>query len=263
MAFCDRMVHLKCTHGKLNKSFVKIVHESPHLLWTCEDCRKLIRMARFKSVVTSSGDVINAITEKQESAHAEIRSELAKQGQQIAQLSRCISPSISTPTREQSGPARQPPLKRRRDEGSVSTKPLTGGTKIVDNASVLTVPEPVELFWLYLSRIHPSVKPDAIEKLVKDCLQCEETVKAVPLVKRGLDCSRLNFISYKVGIDPKLRDVALSADTWPKGILFREFEDNTSKNLWLPRPNTPTILVSPAPGTSSFSTPICDSVANR
>lgn len=255
MAFCDRMVHMKCTSKQLNKPFLKIVLENPNLMWMCDECAKLMKMARFKSAVSSFGEAINAITERQESVHAEIRKELEKQGQQIAQLSKRMTPSAPI-ILESGNSSRQPPLKRRRDEDLPPSKPLVGGTKIVADVSVLTVPEPVELFWLYLSRIHPSVKPEVVEKLAKECLQCDDPIKVVPLVKRGTDISRWSFISYKIGIDPKLRENALNADSWPKGILFREFEDNSSKNLWLPRVQTPTIVVSPESGTSQFLTPL-------
>ncbi|XP_065093591.1 uncharacterized protein LOC135714202 [Ochlerotatus camptorhynchus] len=255
MAFCDRMIHLKCGCTKLNKAFLYIVHTSPNLFWMCNECAKLMKCARFKTAVSSFGSVINSITERQEIVHAELRKEMAKQEQQIAQLSKRIA--LTTPTN--SDFMRQPPLKRRRDEGSLTGKPLVGGSKAVtgDNAftEVLTVPEPTELFWLYLSRIHPSVKSESIEKLVKGCVQCEDPIKVVPLVKKGSDISRMSFILYKVEMDPKLREAALRSDTWPKGILFREFEDG-SKNMWLPRLNTPTITISPITGPSEFSTPI-------
>lgn len=65
----------------------------------------------------------------------------------------------------------------------------------------------------------------------------------------------MNFISYKIGIDAKLRDVALKSDTWPKGLLFREFEDNGSKNMRRPPLDTPAVIISPAPCLSQFSTP--------
>lgn len=251
MAFCERMVHLNCTGNKttkLNKSFVKIVHENPNLLWMCDECVKLMKMARFKTSVSSFGEAINAITEKQESVHAEIKKQLAEQGQQIAQLSRRMTP----------GPrviSSQPTPKRRRDEELAINKPLLGGTRIVADTGVITVPEPVELSWVYLSRIHPSVQPEAVERLVKDCLEGIDTIKAVPLVKRGADKTRMSFISYKIGIDPKFREMALNAETWPKGLMFREFEDHTSKNLWQPHTNTPTIRISRETGGSAISTP--------
>lgn len=88
MAFCDRMIHLKCSSIKLNKAFVNVIHSSPNLFWMCDECVKLIKCARFKSAISSFGSVIKSITEKQEIANAEIRNEMAKQGELIAQLSK-------------------------------------------------------------------------------------------------------------------------------------------------------------------------------
>lgn len=245
---------MKCANPKLNKNFLNIIHTSPNLFWMCDECVNLMKCTRFKTAVSSFGSAIDAITEKQEIANAEIRKEMAKQGQQIAQLTSRIT--TSTPKNLDSGILyRQPSLKRRREEGLLISKPLVGGTKSVTDSIVITVPEPAEMFWLYLSRIHPSVKPESIEKLVKTSVQCEDPVKVVPLVKKGSDTSRMSFISYKIGMAPRLRDVALSSDTWPEGILFREFEDTSSKNMWLPRLNTPTITISPVPGPSQYSTP--------
>ena len=256
MAFCDRMIHLKCGSTKLNKPFMNIIHANPNLFWMCNECAKLMKCARFKTAISSFGSAINSITERQDIAHAELRKEMAKQGQQIAQLSKRIG---SSPAHTIPGDfIRPPPLKRRRDEVSPTSKPLIGGTKVLasDNIfeEIITVPEPTERFWLYLSRIHPSVKPESVEKLVKDCVQCQDAIKVVPLIKKGSDINRLSFVSYKVGMDPNFREIALRSDTWPKGILFREFEDN-SKNMWLPRANTPTITISPVPAPSEFSTP--------
>lgn len=261
MAFCERAVHLHCTGSernkipKLNKPFAKIVQENPNLIWMCDDCAKLMKMARFKSTLSSFGDAFKAITDKQESVHSEIKKQLAKQGQQIAQLSKRLTPSSPT-VQESRVFSGQPPSKRRRDEELTISKPLVGGTKIVAESSVITVPEPVELLWMYLSRIHPNVTPDAVEKLVKECIEGADTIKAIPLVKRGVDTSRMSFISYKIGIDPKFRETALNADTWPKGILFREFEDHSAKNLWQPPPKTPTIQISHEPGTLATPTSV-------
>lgn len=257
MAFCDRRIHLRCSATKLTKPFLNFVSTCSNLFWVCDECAKLMKCARFKSVVSSFDSVINSINERHDIAHAELKSEIAKQGEQIAQLSKGIA--LSTPKLHSVDRVRQPPLKRRRNEGSVSSKPLIIGTRVAtdDNefSEILTVPEPMEMFWLYLSRIHPSVKPESIEKLVRDCVQNDGPIKVIPLVKKGADISRMSFISYKVGMDPKLREVALSSNTWPRGILFREFEDSSSKNMWMPAANTPAITISPTPDLSQFSTP--------
>jgi len=257
MGFCDHVVHLRCT--KMNKSFLKIVSESSNLCWLCDECSKLMKLARFRDTMSSVGAALTSISAKQDSIHEELKLEIAKNGKQIAELAKKIS--VGTPTRSRSSVflARPTPKRPREDESieSLITKPLIGGTRLTGEFSVATVPIPEDLFWVYLSRIHPSVEPAAIEKLCKTGLKCEEPVKVIPLVKKGSDLSTLNFISYKIGVDSKYRDAALNPETWPTGVLFREFVDSRPKNFWRPPPSpnaTPTIPVLPAVSTPSTTT---------
>lgn len=237
--FCDHVVHQKCI--SINKELVKAISDSPNLHWMCDECAKLLKMVRFRNAVTSLGSTINELTHSQEVANAELKKELAKHSEQIAQLSRSVAASV-TPL---SAPNfRRAPKRRRTEDDSRYPKALLGGTRPMDGVNITIVPKPVTLFWIYLSRLHPSVKPDAVEKITKAGLQCE-TVKAIPLVRRGVDLNSLNFISYKVGVDPKHRSAALNPATWPEGILFREFEDARSTNYWTPDPSTPSIVVTP------------------
>lgn len=235
MGFCDHVAHQRCVSD--NKDVVKAISDSPNLYWMFAECTNLMKIIRFRNVVSSLGTTINEITRGQEVANAELKTELAKQREQIAELSKRIG--LATPSRAGSN------SRRRTEENSQPVKPLLGGTRTTNEVSVTTVPQPNKtLFWIYLSRLHPSVKPEAIEKITKDGLNCE-SVKAIPLVKKGTDLKSLNFISYKVGVDPKHRTAALDPAMWPEGILFREFEDTRFKNYWMPDPSTPSIIVTP------------------
>ena len=71
-------------------------------------------------------------------------------------------------------------------------------------------------------------------ELVKDSLQCDDSVKVFPLLKKDADLNAMNFISFKVGMDIKYRNIALNTNTWPNGLLFREFEGTSTKNYWAP-----------------------------
>lgn len=181
------------------------------------------------------------LPKKQEAANAELKNELAKHSQQIAQLSERIN--AATPNLPVSA-IRRSTKRRRIDNVPQVAKPLLGGTKPTEEANVVTVAPPVPLFWIYLSRLHPSVKSDVVEKLTRDGLHCE-TAKAIPLVKMGVDVNSLNFISYKVGVDQKYRAAALDPSSWPKEALFREFEDTRANNYWMPDPSTPSIIITP------------------
>lgn len=90
------------------------------------------------------------------------------------------------------------------------------------------VPEPK--FWLYLTGFHPQVTNEDIEKFVKDSLGSDEDVKVVKLVIKDADLSKLNFVSFKIGLHLDLNKRALSPTSWPSGVGFREFEDYGPKN---------------------------------
>lgn len=248
MGFCEHVVHLKC--ASIDKNVVKSVSDIPNYHWMCDECSKLMKVIRFRNAMSSVGNAICELTKNQEAANAELKSELAKHTEQIAQLSNRIN-SV-TPILPVTAPRRT--MKRRRIDDNHEArpaKPLIVGTRSTDHTSaVATVPVPTVMFWIYLSRLHPSVKPDAVEKLTRDSLQCD-TAKAIPLIKQGTDVNSLNFISFKVGIDPIFREAALDPSSWPKGILFREFEDTRVGKYWMPDACTPSITVTPDPGESS------------
>ncbi|XP_058838102.1 uncharacterized protein LOC131693870 [Topomyia yanbarensis] len=236
MGFCKNVVHMQCDK-QLNKPFLKKLAENPNLFWMCNECVKLMKFARFRDTVSSLGCVIAAIAGKTDDVCAELKAELSKNNQQISHLARKVS--TATPVRPNSGTSR-PPQKRRREDGPDPSSILVGGRKLVDNSNILTVPPPIPLLWMYLSRFHPSVSKETVEKMSKEGLNCNEEIKVIPLVKKGIDVSTLNFISFKVGVHPKYREAALNPDTWPQGILFREFEDSRTQNIWCPPTDFPT-----------------------
>ena len=53
----------------------------------------------------------------------------------------------------------------------------------------------------------------------------------VKLVPKGIDLSTLRFVSFKIGVSYELKEIALTRDTWPENVFFREFEDNRTKNF--------------------------------
>ncbi|XP_058456733.1 uncharacterized protein LOC131434105 [Malaya genurostris] len=244
--FCNNVVHMKC--AKLNKPFLKVNDENPNLLWICDECCKLIKLARFRETVSSIGCAVSAIAEKTESICAELKAEITKNSQQISRLSRIVSTSSSVPA----NPVSRPAAKRRREEVFETSSSLMGGRKPAENCNIATVPLAFILAWIYISRFHPSVSKEMVEKLTKAGLNCNDEISVIPLVKKGMDVNTLNFVSFKVGIPAKYRDVALNRDKWPQGVLFRESEDNRRQDVWCPP-----IDVSPlTPDKNDRSTPV-------
>lgn len=95
--------------------------------------------------------------------------------------------------------------------------------------SVVAAPAVSNKCLIYLSRIATNVSEDDIRALAKECLASEDSIDVKKLVKKYVNLNELKFISFKVGVDPKQRENALSADTWPDGICFREFVDYRSE----------------------------------
>lgn len=101
-----------------------------------------------------------------------------------------------------------------------------------------------EKFWLYLSGISPDVPDQTVTNLATETLGTED-VTVVKLIPRGRDPRTLNFISYKVGLPIGLKDKAMNSNTWPVGIVFREFEDKSAPKrvFWKPPTALPTLTI--------------------
>ena len=97
---------------------------------------------------------------------------------------------------------------------------------------------PSQKFWLYLSRISRDVTTEQVRALASRRLGTD-AIDVVRLVGKGRDINTLSFISFKIGFDASFKAQALSSSTWPKGIYYREFQDNrNSTNFWKPQLTT-------------------------
>ena len=53
------------------------------------------------------------------------------------------------------------------------------------------------------------------------CLCTTDPVDVVRLVPKGKDVTGMTFISFKIGLDPCMKDSALDLAAWPDGLQFR------------------------------------------
>ena len=120
-------------------------------------------------------------------------------------------------------------IKRRRiDAQSRPTvqAPANCGTNQIDLSDLsvpVVTPAPTVKFWLYLSKLNPLISDSDVKMIVSRCLKTTEPGDVVRLVPKGKDVSTMSFVSFKIGLDPELRNAALNPSSWPSGILFREF----------------------------------------
>lgn len=135
---------------------------------------------------------------------------------------------LSTPNWPKTG------VKRRRgNNGQAVQAPAERGTNTIDltdlSVQFIVPPPPAPKFWLYLSGFQPLIKVEDVQKIVSRCMNVADPVDVVRLVAKDADVTKLSFVSFKIGLNPDCQELALDASTWPAGLLFREFEEQSNK----------------------------------
>lgn len=217
-----------------------------HLVWVCTCCKNLLSKARFSnslvSVDKASESVIEAMkVEIRESVLADIKHEIRSNFKTL------INSVPRTPASHYRTPlvasAKHKRPRENDDEDDISVRrPAKAMCGIGTDAEIsnLVVPETTEddsdKFWLYLSGILPEVPESKVVELAESKLKTTN-LRVVKLVARGRDTRSLTFVSYKIGMPVELKPIALSTETWPRGIRFREFENGGGKKQFFWRPS--------------------------
>ena len=119
--------------------------------------------------------------------------------------------------------------RRRGDYGQTIRPAVNKGTKEMsfEDLSVLSIlpTAPTPIFWLYLSGFQPKITDNDVEKIVSRCLETDDPVNVIRLVPKGKDVSNMTFVSFKIGLPPTLKSLALNSESWHDGLMFREFID--------------------------------------
>lgn len=81
-------------------------------------------------------------------------------------------------------------------------------------------------FSLLLTNIDTAVSEHEVESMVHRCLgvPIEDRINAKKLVPKRIDCRSLDYISFKIDLNWKWKDLAMCVSTWPSNIKFREFQ---------------------------------------
>lgn len=237
--YCGAAFHAVCVNvdAPLQE---QLATTSKNLFWMCDGCAGIFTNAHFRSMMTKFDERSSAVS----AAFLSMQSEIDKLQSAMSTLTAKTEEKISTPAlfaTQQLWPRKDrlnTPLsssKRRRfdDGGSLSVSTGTVGTKAAGVIKTVQFDQRDDnnLLWIYLSAFHPTTSESQIASLVSECLDLASvTPKVVKLVPKGRDVNSLQFVSFKVGIAENFREKALSSDSWPENIRFREFEDHQSKN---------------------------------
>lgn len=185
-----------------------------NIFWMCDSCRDLIQKGRVREMNEVK---TNEFATKEEFNC--LKSELDR----ISQLVSKIEHNTAVPCVSENPPDCLEP---------VSDISLLSSTKIKANNEQLSTSKEANL-QLYVSNIANDVSEDEVIKMVCDSIGSKEVLGIRRLVASGTDISTLDYISYKVIIDPQFRCSAMQSDNWPGGIRCREFR-NGHKMTWRP-----------------------------
>ena len=234
---CECVAHMKCFGWA--RSNLDFVNGQSNLLWFCTECLSSVQNLKERKSSETAVDVTSSFADTITVCMNEVKAELGQINAVIGSISEKLlatnTPAFSTASRSSKRPRIiSPNLTPKNSRGFAD---LVSDTKSIENFPKLveTVPQPAAKCWIYLSRIAPHVSEDEISALVRECVPGAQPVVR-KLIKKDADIKSFAFVSFKVGIDLQLKDVALDAANWPEGIYFRLFEErNSSVDFWKPR----------------------------
>lgn len=203
---------------------------SRNIFWMCNECADLFSNEHFKNIMLRNECTASAPSDTMQALKADIEKlscAINTLSSKVDNKLQTVLPVPSIPWGNRNNLMPNTP-KRRREDSVNPVEPTrnlssTRGTKLTIG-TVKTVPLNNNLFWINLSAFHPNTSEDEITALVQDCLSLnpETKPKVIKLVPRGKDLTTLRYVSFKVGVSRDSKTVALSSDSWPENVLFRE-----------------------------------------
>lgn len=232
--FCDGFFHISQNCCGINARGLKDAFSTGKIMYVCQICRdelngRSIRrfMAEQQQHQTDSSPLASLPAQVREIS--DVVAALSKKIDDLSvkpQRNRSVSRSASSNTTV------WPKLgmKRRREDRPDVDVAIAKGTRSINLSDLggLSVPSiippaPPEKFWLYLSGLNPLITDNDMKNIVSRCLGTTDPVDVVRLVPKGKDTSTMTFLSFKIGLNPDVKSLALDSATWPNGLQFREF----------------------------------------
>lgn len=247
----------ECSGGVTRAMLSYFTNHKKNLYWMCDDCADLFENTHFRAI-SSRADEQTPLTTLT-TAINELRTEIKELNAK--------PPVLPLPTANNQWPSLESHRtnKRPRDLDLAviaAEKSRFGCKQPVDDVASVPICNDTrdQKFWLYLSRIRPDVTNDAVRSMVKANLALDTDPDVVKLVSKDKDISTLNFVSFKIGLEPSQKSRALDPATWPTGLLFREFEEYGSQKFRIPlktrKPMTPLVPQETSPAV--YVTPVMD-----
>lgn len=208
---------------KLSREDLIQYRQISNFWWMCDQRIDTIRKMRNHRIDLNNMTV-QATTPKPTEIER-IDGEIAELKEQIVALHQSLLNGTATATRVETSDEKSKANRPLAESSLLSLPETSPSTKPVDClGSIEKERSPNDRFWLFITKVKNCVTEQQILKLVTDSLGTEDVVikKLVPAWK---DTTSLPYISFKVGVNVRLKSLALLSSTWPAGLSFREFRD--------------------------------------
>lgn len=199
--------------------------------WICDACIEQIRAIRNDRLLQSqvpSNDIVTFNSPNVIHAEMNYDKEITVLKQQIAAIHETIGNVTITEARAHSKSSRSTSIGTPVAQSSpVSSSRLLCGTKTIYDMSDVVYPRVTDdRFWLFFTRLENNVtERDLSSKIISDSLGSTVSTVVKRLVPAWKDPSTMPYVSFKVGIETRFKELALLPSTWPTGICFREFHN--------------------------------------
>lgn len=226
--YCGGFFHLNECSGVTRAMQSYFTSNRKNLFWMCDNCAELFENSHFR-VISNQADEKSPLNSLA-SAITELRTEIRQlHAKPVAYPSPAESPRW--PSFDQRRGTKRPRIIETNVRAQDSCR--VGSKKAEENVVSVAIckSEADNRFWLYLSKIRPDVTTEAVCEMTKANLNMENDPIVVKLVPKGKQIESLSFVSFKIGLDPLLKRKALDPETWPEGLLFREFVDYSASKF--------------------------------
>lgn len=227
--FCAGAYHASCV--KMSYEEMVKYRQSHNMWWMCNSCSdKRVQQRNNRNLQptdpkTSTPDA-NVI--------ARIDEEIAALKQKVTEIhqSLAVNATVTPVCTTSNQPTASQSTAESSSSSSSSSSPskklpvIQSGTKATSSQnSIVEQRSENDRFWLFLTRIKNYVTEREVMKLVYEALGTDDVIvkKLVPAWK---DACSMPFVSFKVGVNVRLKQSALLPSVWPCGLHFREFRHN-------------------------------------
>lgn len=223
--FCKRVFHAACV--KLShEDVIQYRNKASNFWWICTQCMDAIRYQRdhLKSEELDGNEISPKETDisRIDGEISELKKEIASLRNSIVHSTVSHVEASTTETTNEHRPLAESSLLSMPDD-----KQSTNSTGRRDGE--IEQRNPNDRFWLFFTRVKNCTTEGQILKVVADSLGTNDAIVKI-LVPPWKDALSMPYVSFKVGVNARLKETALRPCTWPTGLRYREFRDD----VWEP-----------------------------